>query len=122
MDRSIEGAPRLIESADQGLLFYIFKTTRVFSVAIKSVCCYPIATTQLLEQFTLLHLAHPIANEPPAIPEPDALHVADCEEPDRLAVYECYFCQIKNHPICFLGNELFDHAHVYFLKMSADVK
>jgi hypothetical protein len=66
-----------------------------------------------------LRLAHPLANEPRAISESNAPRIEGCKKLDRLAVYECYFSQIKSHRICLFRKKVVDYVYVHFLKMAA---
>ena len=72
-------------------------------------------STELCGSVPPLQLAHPLANEARAISEPNAPRIEGCKERDRLAVYECYFSQIKRHRIRLFCKEVVDHVYVHFL-------
>jgi hypothetical protein len=59
-----------------------FRATLAFSIVIKLLCRFLIATTQLLLQFAPLNLAHPLANAAWPIAEPGDSHIAGREELD----------------------------------------
>ena len=71
-------------------------------------------STELCGSVPPLQLAHPLANEARAISEPNAPRIEGCKERDRLAVYECYFSQIKRHRIRLFCKEVVDHVYVHF--------
>jgi hypothetical protein len=66
-----------------------------------------------------LQFAHPLANESWAISESDAPRIEVRKKLDRLAVYECYFSQIKSDRLCLFRKQVVDHVYVHFLKMAA---
>jgi hypothetical protein len=49
-----------------------FRATLTFSIVIRLVCRFVIATIQLLQQFAPLHLVHPLANPAWTTPDPPA--------------------------------------------------
>ena len=51
---------------------------------------YSSATTQLMQQFAPLHLAHPLANAAWTIPGPGDSHIAGRKESDRPARRELF--------------------------------
>src|ERR1700720_582454 len=85
----------------------------------ESFCSFLTMSTELCGSVPPLQLAHPLANEPRAISESNAPRIEVCKKLDRLAVYECYFSQIKNHRICLFRKDVVDHVYVHFLKMAA---
>ena len=81
----------------------------------ESFCSFLITPTELCGSVPPLQLAHPLANEPRAISGSNAPRIEGCKERDRLAVYECYFSQIKRHRIRLFCKEVVDHVYVHFL-------
>src|SRR5271156_2178084 len=88
----------------------------------ESFCSFLITCTELCGSVPPLQLAHPLANERRAISEFNAQRIEGCKKPDRLAVCEGYFSQIKRHRIRLFRKELVDHFYIHFLKMAAYMK
>jgi hypothetical protein len=82
-------------------------------------CSFLITSTELCGLLPPRQLSHPLANKPRAISKANSARIEGCKKLDRLAVYECYFSQIKSHRVCLFRKKVVDYVYVHFLKMAA---